>query len=306
MRNMESRKLNRPAIGRIIFVPAAFFFLVVFAGCSSAPKRPAETFTARNIAVSQLNMADQAANQGRYEEALILLEEARRLALATDDPSLRIKTSISKANYLFPLGRQDEAFGEWENAAKEADASSEQVLAALARIYTIRARLMLLDQKSSSGGVSGGGTDVETFKSQLNQEIAAVKADSFATAAGYVTLGIAERQMKRWPDAENAVKMALGIHEKGLYLEDAAYDWFLIASVRSLAGNYNDSLDALNAAIGFDRRAENGFGLASSWQAMGDVYKKAGRAEESRSAYTRAAEIFRAIGLNEKAEKLEE
>jgi hypothetical protein len=58
-------------------------------------------------------------------------------------------------------------------------------------------------------------------------------------------------------------------------------------------------------AISFDRRAENGFGLASSWQAMGEVYQKAGRDEESSSARSRAAEIFRAIGLDDKAEQLE-
>jgi hypothetical protein len=58
-------------------------------------------------------------------------------------------------------------------------------------------------------------------------------------------------------------------------------------------------------AINFDRRAENGFGLASSWQAMGDVYQKAGRTQESLDAWSRAAEIYRALGLDNKAESLE-
>jgi len=72
-----------------------------------------------------------------------------------------------------------------------------------------------------------------------------------------------------------------------------------------MAGQYNSSIEALKTAISFDRRAENGFGLASSWQAMGDVYKKAGMEAESKAANSRAAEIYRAIGLPERAERSE-
>jgi tetratricopeptide (TPR) repeat protein len=134
----------------------------------------------------------------------------------------------------------------------------------------------------------------------------AVRQDDNATAVGNITLGFAEKQMGRWAEAESAVRRALSFHESGLFLEEAAYDWFLIASIRSMAGNYNASLEALDAAIGFDRRAENGFGLASSWQARGDVLSKAGRAAEAAAAWSRAAEIYRAIGLNDFAEKTEE
>jgi tetratricopeptide (TPR) repeat protein len=132
-----------------------------------------------------------------------------------------------------------------------------------------------------------------------------VRSDQLSTAAGYVTLGMAEKQLRRWAEAENAVRQALAIHEKSLSLEDAAYDWFIIASIRSVAGNHNAALEALRMAISFDRRAENGFGLASSWQAMGDVFQKAGRPGDSESAYRRAAEIFRALGFIDRAEKLE-
>ena len=111
--------------------------------------------------------------------------------------------------------------------------------------------------------------------------------------------------MGRSVEAENAVKKALDIHVKNLRLEDAAYDWFLIASIRSVAGDYDGALEALGTAISFDRRAENGFGLASSWQAIGDVNDKAGKTEDARAAWQRAAEIYRAIGLPSHAEKLE-
>ena len=278
---------------------AIFFSFVIFSGCSSAPKKATEIFTDRNTAIKQLELANYTANRGRYEDALVILESARKLALGTDDPRLRLSTSISRANYLFALGRSAEAFAEWKSAADEGDASGEAVLAAMARIYSIRAQIVLLDTEP-------GTANAQDLKDQLSREMAAVKSDANSAAIGNVTLGLAEKQMGNWADAESAVKKALSYHEGGLFLEEAAYDWFLIASIRSLAGNYNTSLEALNMAIRFDRRAENGFGLASSWQAMGDVLSKAGRGGESITAWRRAVEIYRAIGLNSLAEKLEE
>ena len=283
---------------------AILFFFAGLSGCSSAPKRPTEIFTERSIAVNQLNLANQTANRGRFEEALLLMEEARRLAVATDDPSLRIKTSIGRGNILFSLGRHTEAFPEWESSAAEGDASGEPELAALARIYTIRAKLVMLANEKNEGGTDADAV-AEQYKAQLDREIAIASSDSLITAAGYAALGMAEKQMRRWPQAESAVQKSLDIHERALYFEEAAYDWFLIASIRSMAGNYDPALAALEAAIQFDRRAENGYGLASSWQAMGDVYQKAGRADESHAAYRRAIDIYRAIRLNERAEKLE-
>jgi len=274
------------------------FYIVVFSGCSSAPKKATEVFTDRNTAIKQLNLANFNANRGLYEEALAILEEARKLALSTDDPPLRLKTSISRGNFLFALGRNTEAFAEWESAANEGDASGEPVLAALARIYSIRAKIVLLD-------TDAGTANAQELKGQLNREMTTVKSDSNATAVANITLAFAEKQMGNWVDAENAVKKALSYHEGETLLEDAAYDWFLIASIRSLAGNYDSSLTALRTAISFDRRAENGFGLASSWQATGDVLSKAGRGAEAASAWGRAAEIYRAIGLNNLAEKVE-
>jgi len=288
---------------RVIFLFAVLFLsivfsIVVFSGCSSAPKKATEIFADRNTAIKQLDLANLTANRGHYEDALVILEGARKLALGTDDPPLRLKTSISRGNFLFALGRSTEAFAEWESAANEGDSSREPVLAALARIYLIRAKIVLLDTET-------GTANVQELRDQLNREMTAVKSDDSATAIGNITLGLAEKQMARWAEAESAVRKALSYHESGVFLEEAAYDWFLIASIRSMAGNYDASLEALRTAISFDRRAENGFGLASSWQATGDVLSKAGRGGEAQAAWRRASEIYRAINLNSLAEKVE-
>ena len=297
----SSRSFNGSNKSRALILFLVLFFpLVIFSGCSSAPKKPAAIYVDRNMATNLLNLANSTINRGFFEDALLILDDARRLAVSADDPSLRLKTAISRGNCLFSLGRHNEAFRLWETASAEGEENGEYVLASLARISLIRARLIVLSYENS-----GQNAAAEEAMIQLNREMNIVKSDSLATAAGHVAMGIAEKQLGRWTEAENTVKKALDIHDKGRFLEDAAYDWYLIASIRSVAQNYKSSIEALHTALSYDRRAENGFGLGSSWQAMGDVYQKAGSMGEARSAWRRSAEIFRAIGHTDKADNLE-
>ena len=286
------------------FSGAVFFVFAFFSACSSAPRMPEEVFVIRNTAANHLNLANYNASQGRFEDALIILEEAWRLALSTDDPPLRVNAATSRGSILFSLGRYEEAFAAWENASVEGEASGLRLPAARARIYSIRARLVQLSNAYPEGG-QAADAEAGRLREQVLQELAVVRADTGAVAAGYLTLGMAEKQLRRWAEAENAAVRALGIYERSRLLEDAAYAWFIIASIRSVSGNHNAALEALRTAISFDRRAENGFGLASSWHAMGDVYRNAGRSGESQAAHRRAADIYRAIGLYDRAEELE-
>ena len=289
---------------RLAAVLLICFLFPFFSACSSAPRRPDEIFFIRITAANQLNLANHNASQGRFVDALIILEDAWRLVLSTDDPELRINTTTSRANILFSLERHEEAFSAWETAIAEGEASGLPVLAARARIYSARARLVMLSHAYPQGG-HGAEAQAEELRAQVLQNITAVRGDNHGTAAGNLTLAMAEKQLGRWNEAEDAARRALRIYERNRFLEDAAYSWFLIGSIRSLSGNYDSALAALRTAISFDRRAENGFGLASSWHAMGDVYRNAGRIQESRYAHRRAAEIYRAIGLFDHAESLE-
>ena len=291
---------------------AGLLILIVSSSCSSAPKKPNAVYTERNMASSQLDLANAAANHGRYEDALMILEDARRLAVSVDDPPLLIRTSIAYGNLLFALGRQNEAFGHWEAAVAEAESSGDRELAALARIYTARGRIMLI-------GNSGTVNNAEEIRDEVNGLISVFRSDMQAQAAGYLVLGMAEKELERYAEAERAVRRALDFYEKNLYLEDAAYGWFFLASVFSVNSRYDDALSALHTAIDFDRRAENGFGLASSWQAIGEVYRKksaiapntgvvSGAGADRNNAvraFLRAAEIYRAIGLDEAAQNAE-
>ena len=267
--------------------------LLLFASCSSAPKRPVEIFAIQSMAETNITLANKEADQGNYSEALTLLNEAWRLAVASDRPALRIRVNLAQANSLYALGQTAEAERLWQNVEQEANSAGESLFASASRIY--RARSMLM-----SGAISPELTLALTLNEQDR-----LKKDRLFTALNWTVKGMAEKELGRYADAEKSVMNALAIHEKDRYLEQAAYDWYLIASIRSVAGNYREALEALDSALSFDRRAENTFGLAMNWAAKGEVYRNMGDEDSAAHAWRRSAEIFRVIDRQAQAREME-
>jgi tetratricopeptide (TPR) repeat protein len=267
---------------------AAVILGTVLASCSSAPKNPAEIRVQRNGAEKQLEQANRQAERGDLEGALALLELARQLAVAADDPSLRVRTSLSRGNVLFYQGKRDEAVSEW--AAAEAEAEGDPALAAMTRIYAARGRLLIASAEGR------GAEAAAPVKNEVDRAMARLNKDDLSTALGWTVIGLAEKEGRRFTDAESAVRRALALHQKGNYLEQAAYDWYLIASIRSMAGKYPEAEAALQEALILDRRAENSWGLAMDWRALAEVCRKAGKDSQAEAAAVRSAEILRALG----------
>jgi tetratricopeptide (TPR) repeat protein len=232
------------------------------------------------MAEEQLLLVNTAADQGDMGKALALMAEARRLAVITDDPSLRVRTKLAEGNILAGLGRGEEADAAWNEALSEAETSAQTELAALTRIQLARNALVAKE------------TPPNEVKASVNREIAFIKKDRLSAALGWTVVGLAEKEIGDFSAAEAAFKKALDIHAKDNYLEQAAYDWYLIASARSLSGAHDAAVSALETALEFDRRAENAFGLASDWRLIGDIHQKFGRNAEAAVAFARANEIF--------------
>jgi tetratricopeptide (TPR) repeat protein len=278
---------------KILFVLPA---VLIWAGCSSLPGRPTEILSIRNTAESQLVLANNETDRGNYEAALELLEYARRSAVSADDPGLMVRIGLSLGNTLFAQGHTEEAGTAWDKALEEAERWKYRELAAVCRITILRGRLLLALQEP--------GAALQETARQVRDEVRRQMDfvdDKHYAAFGWTLVGLAEKEMGRYSEAEAALRRSLSVHEKEHYLEEAAYDWFLIGSVRSAAGDYDGAREALMEAVGLDRRVENSWGLAADWRALGDIHKKAGRQTDAESAYRRSAEIYRSIGLDDAA-----
>jgi tetratricopeptide (TPR) repeat protein len=276
-----------------LFLSWPFLLLWILASCSSVPKRPAEIFSVLSMTETQLGLANKEADQGNYAEALNLLAEAWRLAMLSDRPQLRIRVNLSRGNVLYALGRITEAEKTWKEAEAEAAFAQEPSLIAASRAYKLRSQLL------------AGRIDPQEARALIMTEQDALKSDKLLYAMSWTVKGLAEKEMGLYGDAEKSVNNALSIHEKERYLEQAAYDWYLIASIRSVDGNYAAAIAALNQAINFDRRAENSFGLAMDWAAMGNVFLKMGDEDSAVISWRRAADILRAMDKTAQAREIE-
>ena len=281
----KAAELHTPIIFAVI--------LLVSVSCSSQPKNPGDIIHLRSLAEKEMALANREAGRGNYETAYGLLNECKRRAILADDMGLMIRCGLSLGNVLFTVGRTDEAFTEWEEAVTLAQKHGNRELLAVSRIYNARGRLL------------SGRASAQMVLDEVNSEVGNIKKDNLYIAFSWQVRGLALRDLRSYREAEDAVRRSLEIHEKERYLENASYDWFIIASVRSLAGNTSGALQALEAAIVLDRRIENSWGLAASWRAMGDVHRRAGNNNGAVEAYQRAGAIFAAMGNEYDAEEMD-
>ena len=267
-----------------IIIPA-----LLLAACSTQPKNPADIYDLRKQAENQLDLGNKMSDRGNNDDALILLNEAQRLAKTTDDSSLLIRTSLSRGNILLTLMQPEEALAELEAALAESQRIDNREFTAVSRIHISRYNLL------------AGLSPAQKVRDDVAAERTFIKKDKLYIAFAWIVNGLAEKEMGNYTQAEAALKQALTLHEKNRYLEQAAYDWFLIGSFRSLNRNYPGARDALTQALSLDRRIENSYGLATDWRALGDIYAKEGNAKEAREAYLRSAGIFRSLGNDDTA-----
>ncbi|MDR1837113.1 MAG: tetratricopeptide repeat protein [Treponema sp.] len=267
--------------------------VLIYVSCSSVPKNSGDIYVIRAMAEEELESGNKAASRGDYYNALLLIDESKRKAILTDAPSLIIRSGLARGNVLFYLGRTEEAFEEWEQAVAEAQKLGDGELLSVCRIYHAR------------GGLVSGRDSAQSVLDVVNREADNVESDRYYVAFSWQVRGLALRALSRYGEAEDAVTHSLEINEKDLYLENVSYDWYTIASIRSLAGNTSGALDALESSITVDRRIENSWGLAASWRAMGDVYQKAGRSREAGEAYQRARAIYIAMGNDYEAAQID-
>ncbi len=259
-------------------------------GCSSAPKRKMEVFTVRNAAVSQLELGNKSLFQGNTARAYANFEAAYRLAVSVDDSDLVCAVLFAMAGAALSSGGEQGAKDARiiiDKAKTFAATAENKKLAYMCTLYD--ARILL------------AGSQAEEALRLAREAEKGLSGNPFDTAFALRVQGEALRDLGQWNEAEKTLLRAADLHTKNRYLDEIGQDWYLVAQVHSLAGDYGDALKALDTAVRYDRAAENSTGLGMDYYAQALVLEKMNRTAESRSAAVRSAEIFSAAGLAEQA-----
>jgi len=202
-----------------------FLIILVFASCSTKPKVTQDIYNLRAFAERGLDSANKEIAQGNYASANSLLSEYKRMAVLSDDSSLIARVCLSYGNALYYIGKTNEAFAEWEEAAYEALRAKNPELLSVSRIFKAKGNLM------------SGRSAAQAVLDEVNRESTNIKKDRFFVAYSWQVKGLALRALSRFKEAEDAMKQSLAIHEKKKSLENSSFDWYTIASIRSLANN---------------------------------------------------------------------
>ena len=266
-------------------IAVAVFSTTLFFSCSSAPKAPPIVLETRNQAAQFVQLGAKALRDSAVASARTFYAEAYRLYTATDDAEGRIRA-------LDGLGRLPEADTAelWRNAARVADDSGDQKLVALAGLLDAELKLWSGDESDARKALVQARASAKILSDQPKDRSRALRV---AAAAAKATLD--------YPTALALLDEAAGIDLKERAFVEYASDRYLAASIHSKAGNYAEARAALMDALDSDRRAENAAGIGGDYFALALVAEKSGDAATAAGYFARAADVFRAARLEEKA-----
>jgi tetratricopeptide (TPR) repeat protein len=276
----------------IFYLPAVL--LIIFVSCSTAPKNSGDITQLRRLAEKEITDANNLVRRGHLLSAHALLAGCKQRAILIDNWSLIIRSSLALGNVMLSIeNKKNDAIKEFEEAVALADMLNDKELIAVSNIYLIRSNIIL-----GSAPANSMLTDIEKYAADIKSEL--YKAFSWQVK------GLVQLRNKNYTDAEKSIETSLAIHIKANYLENAAYDWYTIASIRFLNDKGEEAIKALDEAIAIDRRIENSWGLAADWRAKGDVYSKmTGKGREARQAYERSMAIYTALNNKDDAGEID-
>ncbi|MDR2897707.1 MAG: tetratricopeptide repeat protein [Spirochaetaceae bacterium] len=270
-------------IARLTFPAAVLLTALTLFSCSSAPKRPMETYALRNQAVTFQEQGNRSVFLGDTASGEASYAQAWKIAMSIDDNVLLCSISLSRVNAALTAKDSAAAEGFLLAADDFAAASGQQSLSLICTVY--RARLLVF-----TGSAAEALSITETAISALGK-------DTFNLALAWRTKGEALSLLERWQEAETAFLEAAKLHTKNRYLNEIGQDWYLTAQARSLSGRYEEALSALDSAVTYDRLAENSSGLGMDYYARSVILRKLGRPEEAEAARRRSDDIFTAAGI---------
>ena len=288
---------------------AVLILFLLFASCSSAPKRPMSVTGAADKAYVFFESGNEGLTKGDLKQAGKDLEKAYNIAVSIDDSSLLCRVSLSAIVYKILKGdvgkaESDGPFSSYScddllsMAEDFASRTENALLKDICPVY--HARILLAENPDSV-------ENAEKAVSVMEGKDKVFAKEPFYLGFYYRTMGDALRVLERYQEAGAMYEKAAEIHLKNRYLYELGVDWYLCAAVRSLSGNRKAALEAVDTALKYDRAAENTFAIASDYEAYARILLKHSPSSEDMASAVRAlkwaSEVFASGGFAVQAEE---
>ena len=267
--------------------------LALFTACSSAPKRSMQVSTVYSSAAEMIESANSCILTGDYDKAGFFLSAAENQAMSIDNYDLLCAAALARCSLNLSLNPPEiETAQNYVNYARNfakncADPKKQQAIVDLSQ-----ARVSI-----AQGSYNG---NLENIKKEL-------KGDDYYSAQVLQVEGDFYKLKNDFTGADKAYTAAAKSFTDNRYLSEIGICWYKAAQARSLAGNKDGALQAMEQAIFYDRAAENSLALGSDYYAVGLILLKGNPSSNEKTraaeAFTHSAEIYTAVNAEELAKR---
>ena len=267
--------------------------LALLTACSSAPKRSMQVSTVYSSASEMLESANACILTGDYDKASFFLSAAENQAMSIDNYDLLCAAALARCSLNLSLNPP-----QVENAQKYVDYAQKMVK-------------NCADPKKQQAIVSLNQARVKVALGEFNGNLEGLKkdlkGDPYYEAQLIQVEGDIYKLQKNYSLADKSYTAAAKAFTDNRYLSEIGICWYKAAQVRSLGGNKDSALAAMEEAIFYDRAAENSLALGTDYYAVGLILTKgspsSGEKERAIQAFSHSAEIFAAVNADELAER---
>ena len=276
------------------FFPLLFFCIFLFS-CSSQPKRAMEVSVIRTACESSLETANACILTGDFENAAKTLDGCYTQAMSIDNAELLVSVSLARVSLMLSQNPPDLAGARdyLQDARNFAvfcqDAPKQNALCTMNEV-----RISLEEEAFS---------DYEAAEKKLDECDRILKSDKYNEAHLFSVRGDICRKQKNYSQAEKYFTDAVKKYSDNRYLSEIGLTWYKIAQVRSLGGNNEGALEALDKAITYDRASENTRALGIDYYIKGIIYSRIDKISEAKYSFEHSADIFDSINLEDLAKR---
>jgi tetratricopeptide (TPR) repeat protein len=291
---MRPRPPARPPIPARLALAclAAAGLLAAATGCSTAPKRPTQVVERKERAAQYAAAGNARYARADYRQALTFYRLALNENLAVDH------TQGIAASYN-SLGKAHLALGELQQAERyfrEAQRLAE-------KLSDPRLQAQSSSNLSEINLARGQAAEAEELlRSALSRLPAGDPGPEQAILLH--NLGAVLKAGQRLPEALGCFQQALALNLRHERFEEAASNYYMIASIQSRQGDPTAAVASLQEALRYDRLMERSLGIAEDLAALGLLYRRLGREEEALDAYRRSLQVYQSLSLAEQVRRL--
>jgi tetratricopeptide (TPR) repeat protein len=258
--------------------------------CSSAPRKTDTVSTVKNQAAQDSIAGDAYFRQGRFDLALQLFTKSLNENTTVDNGEGVIQSYIA-------IGKTSMAMGSLDRA-------EEILLAARERSRAAGAALLFTSTSSLGELYLAKGEPqkaLDLFTEALGMPAAArTKAQ---TALLYHDIGTAQKDLGQAETALGWYGKALEINLAEKLGDQAAADYYMVASVYSKKGDYDLAAKNAQMALEADKKIENSPGIAQDLYALGLISNRRRDTAAAYDYFQRSYLVFTALGIKPQMRK---